>query len=210
MADPQHVVHVVDDDAAVRQALHWLMQSQGLDARGYGSGRELLETLATEGDATPACVLLDMRLPDMDGLTVQAHIKRAAPRLPVIVITGHGDVTKAVQAMRDGARDFIEKPIHEPQLLRAVRDALAAAAAPTAPSDDLPTLRHRFAQLSPRESEVMRRVVRGELNKQVAAELGVSPKTVELHRAHVMQKMAAGNLAELVRMAVKLESAGVC
>jgi len=209
-ADPLQLVHVVDDDQAVRESLRWLLASAGLDVRLYERGPDLLASVRADGEGAPGCALVDVRLPEMDGLAVQEGLRAAAPHLPVIVITGHGDVATAVRAMRAGARDFIEKPIHEDQLMRAVREALRAAAAPAQPTEDLPLLQQRYRHLSPREREVMRRVVQGLLNKQAANELGVSPKTVELHRANAMQKMGATSFAELVRMAVTLESAGAC
>jgi len=208
---PQPMVHVVDDDAAMRDSLRWLLDSAGMEVRVHDTGRSILEAVVSDNDdEAPTCAVGDLRLPGMDGLTVQRRLNAVAEHIPVIVITGHGDVPSAVQAMREGARDFIEKPMDEQRLLRAVREAIEEASTPGAPGDehDLVSLQQSFGNLSPREAQVMGLVVQGYLNKQVAQALQVSPKTVELHRSNVMQKMAAPSFAELVRMAVRLEQAG--
>ena len=203
-------VFVVDDDEAVRTSLQWLLESAGLHVRTFAAGPPLLEELAAMNDTPWGCVLVDLRLPGMSGLELQERLNGLSLDLPVIMITGHGDVPVAVRAMKAGALDFIEKPFNDQRLLERVQEAMASGASHRRTTTDRTDLQRRAERLSPRERQVMDMVVGGWLNKQIASELGLSHKTVEVHRAHVMEKMQAASLAELVRMAVALEhNAGV-
>ncbi|MEM9296430.1 MAG: response regulator [Planctomycetota bacterium] len=196
-------VYVLDDDAAVRESIEWLLEVEGLPARLFASAPELLEVLRPE---TQGCVIADLRLPGMSGLEMLDAMKARGLEQPVVFITGHGDVSAAVHAMRCGAVDFIEKPFSDELLLTRVREALQLDQAQRDQRDRRAGVLARIARLTPREREVMSHVVRGRLNKQIAAELGLSHKTVEVHRAHVMEKTHARSLAELVRMAVLVET----
>ncbi len=196
------IVHVIDDDAAIRDSLVMLLESAGHAARAHADAAGFLEALDPD---QPGCVVADVRMPGMSGLELQAHLKASRIDLPVIIITGHGDVAMAVQALKDGASDFIEKPFDEDVLLRAVGDALDKGHRAFRERQALADIEARVAELTPREREVMDLVVRGLPNKAVAAELNISVRTVEIHRARVMEKMAAKSLSELVRMALRLE-----
>ncbi len=196
-----HVVYVIDDDDAMRQGMQFLLRSAGLSARCFASGAEFLDSIDPHARG---CILLDVRMPGMSGLELQEELRRRKVRLPVILVTGHGNVPMAVRAMRSGAFDFIEKPFEGPVLLDRVRSAIAADAEARVDDDRERELRKRIERLTPREREVMALVVEGMLNKQIAAELNISMKTVENHRAHVMEKLGAQSLADLVRMAVAL------
>lgn len=192
-------VFVVDDDQAMRNSLQWLIESIGMKVRTYGSANEFL-TNFYPGRA--GCLLLDVRMPGMSGLELQAHLARRDSRLPVIIITGHGDVAMAVKAMKSGAVDFIEKPFHDVELLSSIRNALNFDEKQRSLQSQRSEIAARLAELTPREHEVMEMVTDGGANKEIAAALGVSAKTVEAHRARVMDKMRAASLAELVRMAL--------
>ena len=192
-------VFVVDDDQAMRNSLQWLIESIGMKVRTYGSANEFL-TNYYPGRA--GCLLLDVRMPGMSGLELQAHLARRDSRLPVIIITGHGDVAMAVKAMKSGAVDFIEKPFHDVELLSSIRNALNFDEKQRSLQSQRSEIAARLAELTPREHEVMEMVTDGGANKEIAAALGVSAKTVEAHRARVMDKMRAASLAELVRMAL--------
>jgi FixJ family two-component response regulator len=192
-------VFVVDDDQAMRHSLQWLIESVGLRVRTFGSAEEFLQTYYP-GQA--GCLLLDVRMPGMSGLDLQAYLARREISLPVIVITGHGDVPMAVKAMQSGARDFIEKPFKDDDLLASIRAALAADEKGRGERLVRAEIATRLAELTPREHEVMDMVTGGKSNKDIAAALGVSAKTVEAHRARVMDKMRADSLADLVRMAL--------
>ena len=189
------IVHVIDDDEGMRASLAFLLETAGMQARLYGSGEEYLA--APEPEA--GCVITDVRMPGMNGLDLMAALNARGATLPVIVITGHGDIPMAVAAMKAGAQDFIEKPFDDERLLTAVRAACARRAAET---DDPERARIQalLQQLSPREKDVLTGLVGGGSNKSIALELGISPRTVEIYRANLMMKTGAASLAELVRM----------
>ncbi len=192
------LVHVVDDDIAMRESLAFLLDAAGFAVRLYESARPFLENET----AAIGCVLTDIRMPDIDGLELLRRIRAEDRDLPVIVMTGHGDVPLAVEAMKLGASDFIEKPFDDEQLLRAVRSALSHGPAPDTRDPARDAFHARLASLSRREREVFERLVAGDTNKAIARHLAISPRTVEIYRANVMSKMAAGSLSDLVRAAV--------
>ena len=195
----ESTVFVVDDDQAMRHSLKWLIESVGLRVRTFGSASDFLEAYYP-GQA--GCLLLDVRMPGMSGLELQSYLTRQEIRLPVIIITGHGDVTMAVRAMKAGAVDFIEKPFNDEALLSSLRNALAFGQKQREQQSQRSAIAARLAELTPREHEVMDMVTDGKSNREIAAALGVSAKTVEAHRARVMDKMRADSLADLVRMAL--------
>jgi two-component system response regulator FixJ len=199
------IVHVVDDDGAIRDALVLLLEAAGHPARAYADAAAFLAEL---DPAQPACVVADVRMPGMSGLELQRHLRASRIDLPVIIITGHGDVAMAVQALKEGASDFIEKPFDEDVLLASVATALDKGARAFNERRRLDDIKARAEGLTPREREVMDLVVRGLPNKAVAVELSISARTVEIHRARVMEKMAANSLSDLVRMALRMEEAG--
>jgi two-component system, LuxR family, response regulator FixJ len=189
-------VHIVDDDAAIRDSLHWLMESVGIGVKTYDSAQAFLR----ESDkAAAGCVLLDVRLRDMSGLELQRRLLEEGFRLPIIFITGHGEVAMAVQAMKNGAIDFVTKPFDDQKLLDAVQRVLSQAREVSENNAQRDLVRRRLTSLSSRERQVLDKVIEGKLNKTIASELNISNKTVEAHRARVMDKMQAHNLAELVR-----------
>jgi RNA polymerase sigma factor (sigma-70 family) len=198
-AEANATVFIVDDDQAMRTSLQWLIESTGMSVKTYDSADAFL-TDYYPGRA--GCLLLDVRMPGMSGLELQAYLAREGFRIPVILITGHGDVAMAVRAMKAGAMDFIEKPFHDEDLLRSLRNALDHDQKTRANRLARADIAMRLAELTPREHEVMAMVTDGKSNKEIAAALGVSAKTVEAHRARVMEKMRAESLAELVRMAL--------
>jgi len=191
------VVYVVDDDASMREALDSLLRSAGWQVQVFASAAEFL---AAPRAALPACIVLDVSMPGDSGLDLQRSLNELGDRTPVIFMTAHGDIEMSVQAMKAGASDFLAKPFREQQLLDAVALALRHDAAQLAERAQLGEWRRRIASLSPREREVMRRVVRGMLNRKIADELHIAEITVKVHRRHVMDKMGAHSLAELVRM----------
>jgi len=195
-------VAIVDDDKAVREALQWLLESVGLKARAYESGQRFLEEVDQHEFG---CAVLDVRLPGMSGLELQDKLNAQGVDIPTLIITGHADVPVAVRAMKAGAIDFIEKPFSNDMLLDRIRDTLDAEKRQNVSENQIEQLEGRLDRLTPRERQVMDLVVRGRLNKQIASDLGLSHKTIEVHRSHVMEKMEAQTLAELVRMAVALE-----
>jgi len=197
---PEPTVFVVDDEPAIRDSLAMLLRSVGLTSRTFPSAPAFL---AAFDAGAPGCVVADVRMPGMSGLELQEALRARAARLPVIIITGHGDIAMAVRAMKAGAADFIEKPFNEQVLLDAVHRALAQIRAGAAPAGtNRAEIEARVATLTPREHEVMLLVAEGRPNKVVATRLGLSTRTVEVHRAKVMEKMGARSLAEVVRMAI--------
>ncbi len=197
---PVPQVHVVDDDDAVRRSLSLLLAAEGLEARAYPDAAAFLAAYRPAG---PACLLLDVRMPGMDGLALQRRLAREHPELPVILMTGHGDVPMAVEAMRQGALDFVEKPFDARALLERVREALAEAERRERELARRRRARERLAGLSPRELEVLRLVAQGLLTKQVAAELGISVRTAEVHRSRLLHKLGVHSSSELVRLALE-------
>jgi FixJ family two-component response regulator len=199
------VVHVIDDEADVRDALALLLKSVGLRSALYASALEFLAT-AVRG---PGCVVVDVRLPGMSGLELLERLARAeGATLPVIVMTGHGDIPMAVRAMRAGALDFVEKPFHDQALLDRVHEAIEHSSHLQDDVGERERLRSRYASLSEREKQVMAQVVEGRPNKRIADALSLSTRTVETHRAHIMEKMQAKSLSHLVRMAVAVMPGG--
>jgi FixJ family two-component response regulator len=192
------VVHVVDDDPSVRGALESLFDSVGLASQTYGAARDFLA--ASRADE-PGCIVIDVRLPDMNGLEFQAQLTRMGVRLPVVIMTGHGDIPMSVRAMKRGAVDFLSKPFHDQDMLDAVTAAIERDRQRRIVDGDFWRMQNRFETLSPREQQVMLLVTVGKMNKQVAGDLGISEITVKIHRGAAMRKMGARTLAELVRMA---------
>lgn len=197
--EPKPTVFVVDDDEALRDSLRWLFESAGLPVRAFADASEFL---AGYDPACPGCLVLDERLPGMGGLQLQEHLGTNGPHLPIIILTGHGDVPTAVQALKAGALDFLTKPFDSDELLARVRQAVDRDQQARRERAWTHDIRARFALLTPRERQVMRLVVAGKPNKVIAAELGVSTKTVEAHRTHIMDKARAESVADLVRMAI--------
>jgi two-component system response regulator FixJ len=195
------IVHVIDDDLAIRDALVLLLEAQGRTARAFPDAASFLADL---DPSLPGCVVADVRMPGLSGLELQRHMKKSGIDLPVIIITGHGDVAMAVQALKEGAVDFIEKPFDEDVLARSIDDALDRGERVFRERQATADIRTRAAELTPREREVMELVVQGRPNKAIAAALNISVRTVEIHRGRVMEKMQAGSLSELVRMALRL------
>ncbi len=190
-------VFVVDDDQAMRSSLQWLIESMGMQVETYDSAQAFLDAYYP---GRAGCLLLDVRMPGMSGLELQAYLAKREHRIPVIIITGHGDVSMAVKAMKNGAVDFIEKPFDDEALIVSIRNALQHDEKQRAMRAQRADIAARLAELTPREHEVMTMVTDGRSNKEIATALGVSAKTVEVHRARVMDKMRADSLAELVRM----------
>jgi FixJ family two-component response regulator len=198
---PDPVVFVVDDDVSVREALELLIQCTGARVETFASAEEFL---LRERPRTPSCVILDLNLPDINGLEVQERIAASGGGMPIIFITAYGDVPLTVRAMKAGAVEFLTKPLHDDVLLNAVEEALRCSHAALAGEFETRMIRDRYKLLSLRERQVMDLVVSGLLNKQVGGALGISEITVKAHRARAMQKMNAGSLAELVKMAARL------
>jgi FixJ family two-component response regulator len=203
-AAPAPTVFVVDDDVSVRESLELLIGCAGWRAETFGSARELLASLERRRGAEPGCLVLDVGLPDLNGLELQQRLADGAAHLPVIFITGYGDVPMTVRAMKAGAVEFLTKPFGDDALLEAIGQAVARSRAAVEHDAELRALRDAYASLSRREREVMARVVAGRLNKQVAADLGISEITVKAHRGQVTRKMRADSVADLVRMATRL------
>ena len=195
-------VFVVDDDESVRGSLRFLLRSAGLESRAFGSAPEFL---GAYDPAQPGCLVLDVRMPGMSGLELQQELNLRGAVIPVIFITGHGDIPMAVEAMQHGAHDFLQKPFRDEDLIERVRRALAKDAKARAALEEHKVIREHLDSLTPREREVLVLMARGKPNKIMAHELGVSQRTVEIHRARVMEKSGASSLAELVRMVMDVE-----
>jgi FixJ family two-component response regulator len=202
---PPGTVFVVDDDPAVRKALTRLIKSAGYTVQAFASARDFLGHWRVS-DNGPACLVLDVRMPKFSGLELQHELQTSNTPLPIIFISGHGDVPMSVKAMKKGAVDFLAKPVQDKDLLTAIEQALARARQACDERQQLADIKRRLDALTPREREVMALVVRGLLNKQIAFELGTVEKTVKVHRARVMEKMEVQSLADLVRLA---ERAGI-
>ena len=196
MADP---IIIVDDDDDVRDSLRALLESAGYDVRDFNSARRVLEDGAV---ARAACLIADIRMPDMDGLALQEELVKRRIGLPVIIVTGHGDVPLAVRAMKAGAVDFIEKPFDDELLLQSIGQALARGKEQRGQASLAQSATAKISLLTERERQVLERLVAGQANKVIAYELDISPRTVEIHRAHVMEKMQAKSLSEVVRLAL--------
>lgn len=202
MLDTRPMVIVVDDDLSTREGLEALLDAAGMKVRGFGSATEFLAWTPPPG---PACLILDVSLPDLNGLDIQERIAGDRPEMPIIFITGYGDIPMTVRAMKAGAAEFLTKPLNEDVLLSAVERAVEASRAAVEEKADLDGVQRCYASLSPRERQVMALVVSGLLNKQVGWELGISEITVKAHRGRVMEKMSAGSFADLVKMSERLD-----
>jgi two-component system, LuxR family, response regulator FixJ len=198
----QRVVHVIDDDEGLRESLAFLLRSAALEVRSFDSAKAFLDVLP---DAALGCVITDVRMPDMSGIELLRRLKELKIGVPVIVITGHGDIALAVEAMKIGATDFFEKPFDDDLLVASVRAALRQQEDQTKRGVERAEVEHRIATLSPREKDVLTGLIEGRANKQIAFDLGISPRTVEIYRANLMNKMQADSLSGLVRMALLAE-----
>ena len=205
MTDPDPIVFIVDDDLSVRRSTERLIRSAGFKVLTFTSAREFLANQRPQG---PACLVLDVRMPGLSGMDLQRELTQSGIHIPIIFITGHGDIPMSVRAMKAGAVEFLTKPFRSRSLLEAVRAAIETDRSANKARSETGELRQRYEQLTPREREVMALVVAGQLNKQVASELSTTERTIKFHRAHIMQKMGVESLADLVRMAEKLGVSG--
>jgi FixJ family two-component response regulator len=201
-ADGRSLVFVIDDDDSIRRALERLLRSDGLDVESFASSKQFMARPVPD---RPACILLDLRLPGASGLEIQDNLARSRQNIPVIFMSGYADVGSSVRALKAGAVDFLQKPLSDQALLDVVHDALERARATRRQRAEQAAIQARFDLLTPRERDVLRLMLRGLLNKQIAFELGISEKTVKFHRGHVMTKTEAGSVAELVRQADKIQ-----
>jgi len=199
MSSELAIVHVIDDDEALRDSLAFLLRSADLEVMSHSSAAAFLDALPLTG---LTCIITDVRMPGLTGIDLLRRVKELGIEVPVIVITGHGDVPLAVEAMRFGAVDFLEKPFDDEILLQSVRAALRQQAGTAKRQSERADIEGRLATLSPRERDVLGGLVAGRANKQIAFDLGISPRTVEIYRANLMDKMQAGSLSDLVRMAL--------
>lgn len=196
-SDP--VVYIVDDDAAIRHSLEMLLHSVGHKAKSFASARQFLESFDSSASG---CLVLDVRMPEMSGLDLQQMLSDQKIKIPVIIFTGHGDVPMAVRALKDGAVDFIEKPFHDQDLLDSIAKALAMSVEIQQQQSGQSKFLERVSSLSPREKEVMEVLIAGKRCKVIASELGISPKTVDVHRGHILEKMQVKSLVDLVRLSM--------
>lgn len=201
MNDKIPIVFVVDDDKAVRKSLERLIKSVGLTVQAFSSAREFLES---DPSAGPSCLVLDVRMPGLSGIDLQKELGKMGYTIPIIFITGYGDIPMSVRTMKRGATDFLTKPFNDQDLLDAIHRAIDKDKQARREQDEIGTIQQRVDSLTPREREVFSLVVTGMLNKQIAYDLGMSEKTVKVHRSRVMDKMQADSLAELVRLAYKV------
>lgn len=201
----QAVIHLIDDDEALRESVAFLLRAADFEVKGFSSAQAFLASLP---DSSLSCVITDVRMPDMSGIELIRRLKDLKVDVPVIVITGHGDVALAVEAMKLGATDFFEKPFNDDLLLASVRGALQEQAHHTKRHAERAEIEQRLARLSAREKDVLTGLIEGRANKQIAFDLGISPRTVEIYRANLMTKMQADSLSDLVRMALIAEMLG--
>ena len=201
MTRESEIVYVIDDEAGMRKALTRLLRLEGFDVRAFASPGDFLAAYRAE---ETACLVLDVAMPELDGMDLQRHLTDAGVFVPIVFLTGKGDIPMSVRAIKAGAVDFLTKPVNDADLLRAVRAALRQAASEKAEHATRTALAARYTSLTPREREVMAHVVAGKLNKQIAADLGTSEQTIKVHRGHVMEKMGVESLADLVRAAERL------
>jgi FixJ family two-component response regulator len=204
VSDSESTVFVVDDDPSVRRSTERLVRSTGFGVRTFATGWEFLDFIAAAHVEGPACLVLDIQLPGPSGLDLQRELASRGARIPIIFLTGRGSIPMSVRAMKEGAVEFLTKPVRSRDLVAAIRAAIAGDRDSQEERRELAALRERYARLTAREREVMAHVVSGLLNKQIAGELAASERTVKFHRAHVMKKMQADSLADLVRMAARL------
>jgi FixJ family two-component response regulator len=195
------IVYLLDDEPEMLKALTRLLRAQGFQVRGFTSAREFL---AHERHLGPACLVLDVDMPEIDGLQVQERLRQSGAGLPVVFLTGHGDIPMSVRAVKAGAEDFLTKPVNAVDLLRAIRAALQRASHQQDEREEVVALQERFAYLTPREREVLGHVIAGKMNKQIAADLGTGEQNIKIHRGRLMRKMGVSSVAELVRMAERL------
>ena len=201
MRESDAIIAIVDDDPSVRQGLQRLIRSAGWKPETFGSAQEFLDRRRTEA---PSCLVLDLQLPGLSGLDLQKQMAEAGLETPIVFLTGHGDIPASVKAMKAGAIEFLTKPVDEEDLLRAIQEAIERDRRTRKQHAQLNDLRDRYQSLTAREQEVMRQVISGLLNKQIAAELKITEDTVKFHRGHIMRKMQADSLADLVRKAENL------